>query len=916
MVKGFRALTRPPSLQEQYRETPFFVENYYLEQFTTRKPRAPLAHFHDVGWRRNLNPSPFFDVAFYLEDNEDVRRAGINPLVHYLDFGWKEGRMPHPNFDARGFLWAHPDIDRSTDPAAECLRLYGTLFWRSASVDGKPAPESERKTTVGQPGARAGRVGGLKNIQQRIARVFLPTSGKAHGDNLGGALAPGPLPSGHRLELEGLRGNHVDGWAWSSGEDDARLRVELWCGEVFIGHSQRCIRRPDVDKQLDAKGGTKGFLLPAGSVTALGQLLGGEGGGLRPTVRFGDQVRSLVTASPAVRDLASFRTLRAMDGVSGWRVVDLWWANSRLLKLRTGSHAGETGGPSASLLRVYQPLPQSGGLSLVLVDELPLAAETSIAAVGLRHPLMPILLVGCDESGEILFTDLIPFPSLLRGGLHEAEVAAVGEEGGTLRDFCRLSDAYLAEAVGWGQEGLSHAIAEIEVDLVGATGGEAIFDPTVGTWLSASFAVALAAGNVEVRVERDGGDRSFVDHAVAQLGRTQSGVLRAGRSRLSLPSRGIPSVGIVVSRRLSAPPNQQPGPHIVTDDALPDRRYLVAFPGGLPQALYPEHGGLGEMPYLTDLGLAAPGDDCSDDHIQPIAIVFRDLNPRRTEALKVFPVAKDQPLVIATPPRAVAVKVSVIIAMLRPDPAFELLLSTVAAQATSVACEVVLAVANHAAGQVAQLRATLEAVLPQRGQVIEVEGALNTSEALNLAAGAAVGEVLLFLDSSVILHDHRTVETLARIACLKGIGTVGCLQLRSREAGNGVPVFGSAGYFPARVDFSIAPHVGVSELDCSEILSTAIYPVVANSPRCFAVSTAAWRRIGGLSRQRPNSLAEIDLAVRLAEAGHVSVCTTLISVFTDAESGLRRLTDLQAPTNLTLWRILPALKASTLIRAF
>ena len=110
MVKGFRALTRPPSLQEQYRETPFFVENYYLEQFTTGKPRAPLAHFHEVGWRRNLNPSPFFDVAFYLEDNEDVRRAGINPLVHYLDFGWKEGRMPHPNFDARGFLWAHPDI--------------------------------------------------------------------------------------------------------------------------------------------------------------------------------------------------------------------------------------------------------------------------------------------------------------------------------------------------------------------------------------------------------------------------------------------------------------------------------------------------------------------------------------------------------------------------------------------------------------------------------------------------------------------------------------------------------------------------------------------------------------------------------------------------------------------------------------
>jgi hypothetical protein len=322
------------------------------------------------------------------------------------------------------------------------------------------------------------------------------------------------------------------------------------------------------------------------------------------------------------------------------------------------------------------------------------------------------------------------------------------------------------------------------------------------------------------------------------------------------------------------------------------------------------------MPYLTDLGLTAAGDDRSDDHIQPVAIVFRDLDSHRKEALKVFPVAKDQPLVIVTGPQAGSVKVSVIVSMPRPDPAVELLLSTVAAQVTSVACDVVLVVANHAAGQVATLRATLEEVLPQRGQVIEVEGALNTSEALNLAAEKAAGGVLLFVGSSVILHDHRTVETLARIACLEGIGTVGCLQLKSREARNGVPVFASAGYFPGRVDFSIAPHVGVSEIDCSEILPTAIYPVVANSPHCFAVSAAAWRRVGGLSRRRPNSLAEIDLAVRLAEVGHVSVCTTLISVFTDAASGLRRLTDLQAPTNLTLWRILPALKASTLIRTF
>ena len=611
-----------------------------------------------------------------------------------------------------------------------------------------------------------------------------------------------------------------------------------------------------------------------------------------------------------------------MDGGGGWRVADLWWANSRLLRLRTVSEAVGGGEPRASLLRVYQPLAQAGGLELELVDEFPLTEEASMAMVGVRHPLMPLLLVGYDDGGkdgggEIVFTDLIPFPSLLRGGLHEAEGSAVGEAGGTLEDIRRLSDGYVAEAVGWGEEGLWSAIAEVEVDLGSATGGEAIFDPSVGSWLSAGFGVALTAGNVELRVERDGGDRSFVEYAMAQLGRTPCVARRAGRSRLCLPSRGIPSVGAIVSRRLSAPSSRRPGPHIVTDDAFPHRRYLVAFPGGLPGALYSgQEAGLGEMPSLTALDLAAREDGNGDDQIQPIAIVFRDLEPQRSGELTVFPVAKDQAEVVPRQPQDAAIKVSMIVAVLRPEPAVGLLLSSVAAQVTSVACEVVLAVANHSPGQTSQLRATLDGVLPQGGQVIEVGETLNSSEALNRAVAGATGDVLLFVDSSVVLHDHRTVETLARIACREGIGTVGCLQLKSRGERDGVPVFGSAGYFPGRVDFAIAPHLGVNEIDCSVLLANAIYPVVANSPHCFAVSAAAWRRVGGLSRCQPNSLAEIDLAVRLAEVGHISVCTTLISVFTDAESGLKRLLDLQAPTNMTLWRSLPAFRASTLIRTF
>lgn len=693
------------------------------------------------------------------------------------------------------------------------------------------------------------------------------------------------------------------------------------CGSVRVGHVVRRIARPDVDVHMKAEADAKGFWLPGGCLIALCRLMGGEAGGLHAMVRFGGHVQSLVTSHPLLRDLSSFQSMRAINATQGWCVADLWWANSRLLKLRASTQPGAGGEPVATLLRVFQPLPQAGGgLKLTVVDELPLVGKASITPLSVRNPLLPILFVGYDDAGEILFTDLMPFPSLLRGGLHEAEVAAVGEQGGTVEDFRRLSDAYLAEAAGWGREDLVSTIAEIEVDLSSATGGEAIFDPAVGAWLTAGFHVALGAANAAQRVDRDLGDRSFVEHAEAQLARTKAGPsggpIRAGRARLSLPSRAIPTVGAVVSRRLPVPAARQPGPHIVVDEAFPHRRYLVAFPASAPRSLYYSlEAGLGEAPYLTLLEGAEGKDDGATDHIQPVAILLKDFKPK-DQVLKVFPVPKDQPDIFPARSPVVAVKASVIVPVLRPDLDVRMLLSTVAVQVTSVACEVVLAVANCPARQTAQLSALLDEALPGRGQIVQVEEALNRSEALNRAAAAATGEAFVFLDSSVILHDHRTIETLARIACMEGMGTVGCMHLKSRQGKDGAPTFSSAGYFPARVDFAIAPHLGLSEFDCSQILVNALYPVVANSPHCFAVSAAGWRQAGGLSSRLPNSFAEVDLAVRLAEAGHTNVCTTLLSVFTDAHGSLDRLTDVLAPSNLTLWRLIPALKASTSIRAF
>lgn len=54
--------------------------------------------------------SPFFDEQWYLEQYPDVRASGMTAAEHYVKFGWKEGRNPSFNFDTNDYLFLNPDI--------------------------------------------------------------------------------------------------------------------------------------------------------------------------------------------------------------------------------------------------------------------------------------------------------------------------------------------------------------------------------------------------------------------------------------------------------------------------------------------------------------------------------------------------------------------------------------------------------------------------------------------------------------------------------------------------------------------------------------------------------------------------------------------------------------------------------------
>lgn len=78
----------------------YFDADWYEKQYHPNFPKdcpnvsgcVHLFHYLNIGWKKGYNPSPKFDGNAYLEQNEDVKKSGINPLWHYVNGGKDEGR--------------------------------------------------------------------------------------------------------------------------------------------------------------------------------------------------------------------------------------------------------------------------------------------------------------------------------------------------------------------------------------------------------------------------------------------------------------------------------------------------------------------------------------------------------------------------------------------------------------------------------------------------------------------------------------------------------------------------------------------------------------------------------------------------------------------------------------------------------
>jgi glycosyltransferase involved in cell wall biosynthesis len=77
---------------------------------------------HSTSDLEMLMSSGFFDVKWYLKENPDVHKAGVDPAAHYLQHGGGEGRDPGPLFDTEWYWWQNPGVQQvGTNPLLHFL---------------------------------------------------------------------------------------------------------------------------------------------------------------------------------------------------------------------------------------------------------------------------------------------------------------------------------------------------------------------------------------------------------------------------------------------------------------------------------------------------------------------------------------------------------------------------------------------------------------------------------------------------------------------------------------------------------------------------------------------------------------------------------------------------------------------------
>ena len=172
------------------------------------------------------------------------------------------------------------------------------------------------------------------------------------------------------------------------------------------------------------------------------------------------------------------------------RIENAWFAGPSRLRLMLAGADESDPKSSGCLVRAYQALASAPAELRMLGDAVQLpSVGPVIHDLELVDPLMPLLLELTAGDGLTRAFTLLPFPSLLPGGLHGAELKALQTQPNPIDDFWALSDGLLQEAIG-GENWPARSIIAISISAEPKPDHEPLL-ASLAEWLTCLFGVAL-----------------------------------------------------------------------------------------------------------------------------------------------------------------------------------------------------------------------------------------------------------------------------------------------------------------------------------------------------------------------------------------------------------------------------------------
>lgn len=561
------------------------------------------------------------------------------------------------------------------------------------------------------------------------------------------------------------------------------------------------------------------------------------------------------------------------------KITDAWFATTATLRIAVqGNDILEGEADALGIIRAWQPDPRNRD-ALIALDEVALPeVGPGFIEIALDNPLMPLLLELADGNGTTRGFALLPYPSLLRGGLHHAESVANQLSLMPMADIWRLSLALLREhTAGAAQGGFS--VARLVMRLAGATGAEAVFSPQVREWLSSLFGLGLHAADT---AEEDDQGTAWLR---GSLGNDASG--RGDGLTLTLPARAIPSLQALVSRRLHLPEGHMdaPGPWLVSDAVHAKPLWSVAMPASA--AASPD------MPLLSRSGRQASITEADDTNTQGpshwmaplhLAVVLHTIDiPNDT--VQFFPIAPDANI---APPQAPA-DICIVLTVSNPAEA-EASLIALQTQTGLHQMDIILR------GRTRSTTDNLERIVAKANQLFGrrlpvMPPHADTLEDLDALLAATPAQHIVVMDAAVILHDVHIIAALgAELVAGPRIASVSCSLFHSHLGKGNKPAlsFASGGLFPAHISLLSAPRLTVTEPDTRNALPASSYPVLANAFELCMIRRTALEETAAARAAMPGAGAvDMHFGLSALAAGWQNICTSRISAGT-TRAPLRR----------------------------